>query len=504
MISFLGIKGNPIVGPFANEAEEEGIYPRQLKDNYQLSWPGDRESDFAQAETLENDLMDVTVSMWLKHSVPTDNTQGYFSYGTEDTAVGLRFRRCGSYFIELNGQVLTCPVYNPPSSWVHFLITWSNIKGEAAWWVDGKKHCSGILKKGDTIKKGGNFTLGIATISWNPVDGWDHHNYRGNMAYVNVYEKFVNSTEECEEYKAMTMSDSEALMPWEQFRHRTFNNVRILPEYDLYSKSFTHLVCGSNSMTLYLKRQGFKHLDPEALVLMDGKCGPTSVNDTYITFNTDLLACGTLVNFTRAYALYTNEIRAAGVKPQVLQTNVDVINRRPVEKKQKRIGFKCEYELAERVHEPIYAPHINNIHNHGNGDNRFSYRISLYHTDDYATPYKADEYPIQIEMEERVFVEVAVVGKETRLENWIDHCRATPSANYDDPVKYDLISGGCPNKADVSIKYHNSTEVGVQRFSFDTFRFNQFPSAVIFLHCDMTLCNPNDEKSRCAKGLSVC
>ena len=490
--------------PLLKQAAEEGIYPRHLQNNFQLSWPRDSHLDYAQAKTLTADLVDVTVSMWVKHRAPTDTTLGYFSYGYSGTHQAFRFSRSTHHYVNINGAILRCPQITLTTSWMHFLVTWSNIKGEVGVWVDGHKKCSGILKTGDTIKKGGNFTLGITMNNWDQFQPHPGYNARGEMAYVNVYQKFVNSTEDYLKLKGMTLSDPKALLPWEEFRHRTFGNVRILPEYDLYKDSFTHLECSANSMTLYLKRQGFQHLNPKHLVLMDGKCGPSSVNDTYITFATDLIDCGTLVNFTYSYALYTNEIRSIDAKPKVLTTSVDVINRRPVDSNRKRIGFKCEHELADRIHEPIYAPHINNVNNHGYGDNRFSYRVSLYHTEDYNTPYGKDEYPIQIEMEERVFVEVAVVGEETRLENWIDNCRATPSANYNDAIKYDLISGGCPNKADVSIKYHNSTDAGAQRFSFDTFRFNQFPSAVIFLHCDMTLCNPNDDTSRCAKGFSVC
>ena len=488
------------------QGEESGIYSEHLHDNFQLVWPTNDIKDYAEARTLEKDLVDVTVSFWASHSYPSDPSIAWFSYGTEEVPLALELHRGTDwhFYIRVNGQYIKCPGYQLKTSWQHFLVTWSNIKGEMRIWIDEKIFCSSNLKKGDTIKKGGNFTLGQHVNKWNPRNTLSGYTFRGNMAYFNIYDKFVNSTEEYAKIKEMAMSDEDALISWEEFRKDTHGSVRILPEYDLYSKAFTHIECTPHNMTLHLRRQGFQHLQPDDLVLLDNECGATSVNETYLTFTTDLLECGTLVNYTDSYVLYTNEIKSKDAQPKVLQASVDVINRRPVPKRQKRISFQCEYDLADRVHKPVYAAHINNIQNYGHGRDRFKYRISLYHGSDYEVPYSQSEYPIQIEMEERVYVEVAVEGRETRLENWINNCRATPSANFKDSISYDLIKDGCPNPSDDSLKFHESGDFASKRFSFGTFRFNQFPSAVIFLHCDMILCNKDDSNSRCSKGFSIC
>ena len=103
------------------------------------------------------------------------------------------------------------------------------------------------------------------------------------------------------------------------------------------------------------------------------------------------------------------------------------------------------------------------------------------------------------------FFEVAITSKELMHHDiWITNCRVTPSANETDHVHYDLISDGCPNESDESIKYYNASEHEVQRFSFQTFRFNALPTAVVFLHCQVEICDPCEIDTRCKQGLSIC
>ena len=364
-------------------------------------------------------------------------------------------------------------------------MTWRSSDGEVALYKDNHRRCSSNLQKGGTIKKGGEFTIGVRP------------GFSGGIAYLNVYEDLVSTTEGVSHYRSLAFSDPDAVIPWEAFRFYTEGRVRILPEYDIFRNSFSRLICHSDDMELILLRKGFDFQDPDKLVLLDETCGPSTINATHIIFYADLSNCGIEVTYNNASTVYHNEVRKIGSPRHLMSVGMDEINRKNVDIEQRRIGLDCHYNRVKDLNWPVYAPHINNIHNTGYGKNRFGYYITLYHSRRFDDAFSKEEYPINVEMEKEVFVEVGIASKERRLDTWITHHRATPSADYADSYHYDLISNGCPNKLDDSIQYYNTTKIGVQQFSFQTFRFTAFPTAVVFLHCKVEFCDSSKIDTRC-------
>ena len=153
-------------------------------------------------------------------------------------------------------------------------------------------------------------------------------------------------------------------------------------------------------MELILLRKGFDFPDPDKVVLLD-YCRPIIVNDTHIIFYTNLNACGTEVTYSNVSKVYHNEVRKSGL-PKHLSVDLDTINRKNVDIKQRRIGFDCHYDSAEDINWSVYAPHVDNIHNDDYGE-RSGYRITLYHSTWFTDAFLREEYPINVEWKNKFF-----------------------------------------------------------------------------------------------------
>ena len=63
----------------------------------------------------------------------------------------------------------------------------------------------------------------------------------------------------------------------------------------------------------------------------------------------------------------------------------------------------------------------------------------------------------------------------------------TPDADPDYSTQHNLLTDGCA--VDDTVEYHNAPSGLAQRFSFEAFRFNERPSAVVYMHCYIDVCS---------------
>eukprot|EP00058_Branchiostoma_floridae_P018026 XP_002603515.1 hypothetical protein BRAFLDRAFT_79051 [Branchiostoma floridae] len=94
-------------------------------------------------------------------------------------------------------------------------------------------------------------------------------------------------------------------------------------------------------------------------------------------------------------------------------------------------------------------------------------------------------------------VQIQVDSSDTSLQVFPLTCVATPSDKPDDKIQNDVIVDGCATLP--TLQFYPSPGPDRWRFGFQTFAFAS-GVGMVYLHCDVLLCNATDPNSRCAQG----
>ncbi|XP_063681868.1 ZP domain-containing protein-like [Bolinopsis microptera] len=278
----------------------------------------------------------------------------------------------------------------------------------------------------------------------------------------------------------------------------------LVQEFDIYTASYIDLDCLATNMTVYLTRTAFPHLIPGRMGLTDRECG-AQFSETHVYITTNLDECGTKITYTNNTAQYSNYI-VPDIFWSPANSSIDtphaVINRGTLLVQDTSMNFHCTYPLLSHDTIPAYAVKTSNFDIDGTGRREIEFKIELYHDANYTNQFKKHEYPLRVDTGERVYVRAVVHGDNSRMAVWVDRCVGTPNPDPEAVTKHNLIVNGCPS--DETVQYHNSTVEVDQRFSFESFRFNSVPSAVVYLHCFIDVCRVDNLESRCSKGLDLC
>ena len=474
--------------------------------NWKMVWSRIDSRDFAQSSaTLIRDLNAFTISFWVKDT--KGNTEsghcGYLYY--KDSAgvfqLGV-YRARSNLYLKVGSHSTYCgSCISYDSSWKHIVVTWSGngaANGMGAFWINGKQvHRFTGLMKGHVIQGHlGPVLLGML----NSV----HYRFKGELAYVNLYAVNTTTEEQVRQLSRASTDDPAAVLSWGDFVQGAHGEVALVQEFDIYTASYIDLECRATNMTVYLTRSAFPHLIPDRVGLRDRDCGAHH-NDTHVSITTTLDECGTRITYTNSTAEYSNYI-----VPDVLwnpanssdDSSHGVINRGTLNVEETSLQFHCTYPLLSHDTIPAYAVKTSNFDIHETGQREIEFKIELYHDANYTNQFKKHEYPMRVDTGERVYVKAVVHGDNSRMAVWVDKCVATPNPDPEAVTKHNLILNGCP--ADQTVQYHNSTVEVEQRFSFESFRFNSIPAAVVYLHCYIDVCRAEDEDSRCSQGLDNC
>ena len=76
------------------------------------------------------------------------------------------------------------------------------------------------------------------------------------------------------------------------------------------------------------------------------------------------------------------------------------------------------------------------------GFGNFQVKIDLYSDSTYSRALSGQNYPLEVEVQDRVYFEVNIDTTDPRLKVFAENCSATPTQNRNDPRRYWLIQNG--------------------------------------------------------------
>ncbi|KAK3697766.1 hypothetical protein QZH41_010303 [Actinostola sp. cb2023] len=70
----------------------------------------------------------------------------------------------------------------------------------------------------------------------------------------------------------------------------------------------------------------------------------------------------------------------------------------------------------------------------------FTFTMNMFQTNKYFSPYT--RFPVRVRVGERIYLQVKVVTNASALTLFLDRCKATPSPDPKDKVKYYVLRNG--------------------------------------------------------------
>jgi len=253
------------------------------------------------------------------------------------------------------------------------------------------------------------------------------------------------------------------------------------------SRPEVNVTCGKNEMSISIPKYLLPALDREHLRLTDVNCGAQETNTHYI-LHTNLMECQTVSRHNKDFVCYMNKVLEIPVKKHQIITRV-----REVE-----IPFSCYYSNMGVVSAVGLQVKSKKIIFSKKGYGKFVLEMKIFPDGRFLFHYKKQDFPVNVALRDKLFVEVSVDTQDTRLEILAEECFATPDSDPNKPgLKYTFIKDGC--KIDDTVSFIPTVDKTSQRFSLEAFKFlgdHQF----VFMHCKVKICNATNPTSRCAKG----
>ncbi|KAL9988075.1 hypothetical protein ACROYT_G002475 [Oculina patagonica] len=245
--------------------------------------------------------------------------------------------------------------------------------------------------------------------------------------------------------------------------------------------------CTDEAMFIFLERKSFPGFDPSKLTLLYPSCR-ASYNDTHITLRTNLNDCGTTHNESEDKITFYNKVRSVEASPGSVITRDQNVS----------IPFYCSYGRKAIIRNPSFKTWKNYVTSSEAGYGNFTFTMDLFKSSNYYTPFNFDDYPITVNLQDRLFVQIAVESPQSNLVVFADTCKATPSTDPYSVPQYIFLQRGCGLDSTLNYSYSISPK---QRFSIQAFRFIE-DHPVVHLHCEVLACHLNTTRSRCLQGCS--
>ncbi|XP_074479778.1 uncharacterized protein LOC141760657 [Sebastes fasciatus] len=237
-------------------------------------------------------------------------------------------------------------------------------------------------------------------------------------------------------------------------------------------------VCGPNSASVsllgcLLEEEG---IDYSSLRLKDQTCtGHMDKLTGKVTFRFDSSnSCGTEVTANNSQIIYKNTIATQN-------SSSDVI----ISREQVYIDFSCVYTQPEIKSEAFTVLDSSLIQHVMSGSWNYTLSMKAY-TD--AGRTRAVRLGTHVKLDQKIWVELKTDGLEGSLVAVVtDSCWATSEASPGANPRYDLITNGCGNPNDKTLKVEGNGLGTSNHFSFNMFRFSR-TSGDVYLHCKVKLC----------------
>ncbi|XP_022109552.1 deleted in malignant brain tumors 1 protein-like [Acanthaster planci] len=247
--------------------------------------------------------------------------------------------------------------------------------------------------------------------------------------------------------------------------------------------------CAESGMTVYIPRSVIGDALAYHLHFQDPTCVGSHHNATHVKIFTTYDRCGTFREIRGEKVIYFNTVYDEAVPVEAganITRDLDI-----------HITAQCIMDL-DGMAKLSFLPDTSPINHYEEGLGTFNFSLFLYRTNDYATPYLPADYPINFKMGDILYFE-ARTWSEPGLELFVQTCRATPTSNSNDFNRYTFIQDGCIE--DKTLVFRPSHDSHAERFEIEVFAFiDTLPQPVVYIHCDMILCNASDADSRCALG----
>ncbi|XP_057184221.1 alpha-tectorin-like [Triplophysa rosa] len=237
--------------------------------------------------------------------------------------------------------------------------------------------------------------------------------------------------------------------------------------------------CESSSGSLSLSRcQLFEAgFSAHVLHLNDPGCRGTIQNGrVQFHFDNNYQICGTNLVANGTHIIYENFI--LGTPESV----AGLISREKILK----LNFSCIYPQTQTLSMIDINPLETILHRIlPAGEGRYQVRMVPYQDSEFSQPFTG---LVDAELNHQIFVEVGVDGVDSRqFVTVIDTCWATPVNDPDYSLRWDLITGECPNPQDNTVELLQNGVSTSSRFSFRMFIFSS-NSTKVYLHCSVHLC----------------
>ncbi|XP_065116745.1 uncharacterized protein [Paramisgurnus dabryanus] len=250
--------------------------------------------------------------------------------------------------------------------------------------------------------------------------------------------------------------------------------------------------CESSTGSISLSRcqlfeAGFSASD---LHLNDPSCrGIIQNGRVEFSFDNNGHTCGTNLVANGTHIIYENFILSGQ------QSSGDIISR----ERNLKLSFSCAYPQTQTLSMIEINPLESVVHQTlPAGQGMYQVRMIPYEDVGFSQPFNGS---VDAELNQEIFVEVRVDGVDSRqLVTVIDTCWATPVNDPDYSLRWDLITGECPNPHDNTVKILQNGVSTSSRFSFRMFVFS-VDSIKVYLHCAVHLCLANNNcTTSCVSG----
>ncbi|XP_053550227.1 uromodulin-like [Bombina bombina] len=241
------------------------------------------------------------------------------------------------------------------------------------------------------------------------------------------------------------------------------------------------LTCGKSEIRVTFRACELRtfDLDAENIHLIDRHCvGYLESNGSLVSVASPLQSgmCGNTLTKNATHAKYSNTIYLPPDPDQIIV------------REEVYVHYSCVYPLDMILSlQAALKPIISCVNISIEGTGQFKVVMALYQDSGYTIPYEGSE--VTLSTKSILYVGVFLVeGDTSQFYMVMKNCFATPTKNYDDPVKYYIIKDSCPNNQDSTIKVYANGISSRGQFSVQMFKFVGDYSRV-FLHCQIKLCD---------------
>ncbi|XP_031553299.1 ZP domain-containing protein-like isoform X4 [Actinia tenebrosa] len=246
------------------------------------------------------------------------------------------------------------------------------------------------------------------------------------------------------------------------------------------------VTCQENHMEIELDKNTYSYLNSSAFHLRDSSCHG-QVTQRSIILSTPLNSCMTISKQTDDTVTYQNEVRAEWT----IKTNPnDTVTRHDA----LVLPFNCTYKRRKYV-SVSFKPKRRVDAEEGAFGN-FTFLMDLYSDNSYTHSYNISDYPISVQLNQRLYIKYQVLSDKADLHVFAEKCLATTTTSESTTPSYVFLDNGCNVDKTINYNYEPNRE---QNFSIQAFRFIA-NHPVVYLHCLLLVCHTTYNTSKCAVG----